>query len=58
MDPLIREALAIEKDISGVVLIGAAAVILHTKIGRSSEDLDFALTIKLSDNDIYWTKDT
>lgn len=50
MKPLVREAVEITKDIGSVVLIGAAAVILHTKIGRSSDDLDFALTTELSDD--------
>lgn len=49
MNPLVREAVEIAKDIGYVVLVGAAAVILHTKEGRSSEDLDFALTTELSD---------
>lgn len=49
MNPLVREAVEIAKDIGDVVLVGAAAVILHTKEGRSSEDLDFALTTELSD---------
>lgn len=50
MDPLVREAINIEKDIGDVVLIGAAAVMLHTKEGRKSDDLDFALTTELSDS--------
>jgi len=50
MNPLVHEAVEIAKDIGDVVLIGAAAVMLHTKIGRSSEDLDFALTTELSDD--------
>jgi len=49
MNPLVREAVQIAKDVGGVVLIGAAAVMLHAKVGRSSEDLDFALAAKLSD---------
>ncbi|HEU5488472.1 MAG TPA: nucleotidyltransferase [Candidatus Nitrosotalea sp.] len=43
-----REAVEIANDIGNVVLIGAAAVMLHAKVGRSSEDLDFALTTELS----------
>ena len=50
MNPLVREAVEIAKDIVNVVLIGAAAVMLHTNMGRSSEDLDFALTTELSDD--------
>lgn len=49
MNPLVREAVEIAKDIGDVVLIGATAVMLHAKVGRSSEDLDFALTAELSD---------
>ncbi len=49
MNPLVREAVEIANDIGNVVLIGAAAVMLHAKVGRSSEDLDFALTTELSD---------
>lgn len=49
MNPLLREAVEIANDIGNVVLIGAAAVMLHAKVGRSSEDLDFALTTELSD---------
>lgn len=49
MNPLMREAVEIAKDIGDVVLIGAAAVMLHAKMGRSSDDLDFVLTTELSD---------
>ncbi|HEX5457832.1 MAG TPA: hypothetical protein VFX64_05535 [Candidatus Nitrosotalea sp.] len=52
MNPLVREAIEIEKDIGNVVLIGAASVMLHTKTGRSSKDLDFALTTELSDESL------
>ncbi|MHB8545777.1 MAG: DUF6036 family nucleotidyltransferase [Nitrosotalea sp.] len=48
MNPLVREAVEVAKDIGDVVLVGAAAVMLHTREGRSSEDLDFALTSELS----------
>lgn len=44
-----REAVEVAKDIGDVVLVGAAAVMLHTKEGRSSEDLDFVLASELSD---------
>lgn len=52
MNPLVREAVEIKKDIGDVVLIGAASVMLHTKTGRSSKDLDFALTAELSDESL------
>jgi len=45
----VREAVEVAKDIGDVVLVGAAAVMLHTKEGRSSEDLDFVLASELSD---------
>ncbi len=50
MNPLVREAVEVAKDIGDVVLVGAAAVMLHTREGRSSEDLDFALASELSDD--------
>jgi len=50
MNPLVREAVEVAKDIGDVVLVGAAAVMLHTREGRSSEDLDFALASALSDD--------
>ena len=50
MNPLVREAVEVAKDVGNVVLVGAAAVMLHTKEGRSSEDLDFALASELSDD--------
>ncbi len=43
MNPLIREALEITKELGAVTFIGAIAIYLHTNTGRRSQDLDFAV---------------
>ena len=52
MNPLVREAIDITKDIGDVIFIGAVAIMLHTKMGRPSADLDIVLATELSDEDL------
>ena len=49
MNPLVREAVEITQDLGDVIFIGAVAIMLHTKTGRPSSDLDIALTTELLD---------
>ncbi len=52
MNPLVREAIDITKDIGDVIFIGAVAIMLHTNQGRSSADLDIALSTTISDEEL------
>lgn len=52
MNPLVREAINITQDLGNVIFIGAIAIMLHTKTGRPSVDLDIVLSTKLSDDDL------
>lgn len=48
MKKLVREAVAITKELGQVVFVGAVAVYLHTKSGRESRDLDLAMASELT----------
>ena len=52
MNPLVQEAISITQDLGNVIFIGAVAIMLHTKAGRPSADLDVVLSTKLSDDDL------
>jgi hypothetical protein len=49
MNPLIQEAISITNDLGDVTFLGAVAVLLHTRSGRQSQDLDFAVATVISD---------
>ncbi len=52
MNPLIQEAISITKDLGDVTFLGAVAVLLHTKSGRQSRDLDFAVATPITDKEL------
>jgi predicted nucleotidyltransferase len=52
MNPLIPEAAAITKELGDVTFIGAVAILLHIGRGRESQDLDFAILIPLSKEEL------
>jgi predicted nucleotidyltransferase len=52
MNPLIQEAISITKDLGDVTFLGAVAVLLHTKSGRQSQDLDIAVTTPITDKEL------
>lgn len=47
MHKLIQEAVQITKDLGEVVFVGAVGILLHTKLGRQSHDLDIAVASKI-----------
>lgn len=47
MHKLIQEAIEITKDLGEVVFVGAVGILLHTKLGRQSYDLDIAVASKI-----------
>lgn len=49
MKPLVKEAITIDKELGGVIFVGAIARYFHTSTYRDSQDLDFAVTKPLSD---------
>jgi len=52
MNPLIQEAIDITNDLGDVTFIGAVAVLLHTKQGRESRDLDFVIGAPISKEEL------
>ena len=50
MSKIISEAIEIFHDLKDVVVIGAVAVMLHTKKARTSFDVDVAVTGEISDD--------
>ena len=49
MKQLVKEAIAIDKELGGVIFVGAIARYFHTNNLRESQDLDFAVAKPLSD---------
>lgn len=43
MNPLVREAVLIQKDLGGVTFVGAVGVMMHTKFSRESQDIDLVV---------------
>ena len=52
MNKIIREALEITNDLGPVTFVGAVAVMLQTKQMRHSQDIDFVIKGKLSNEDL------
>ena len=56
MNPLVREAVEIANDLGQIIVVGAVAVMIHTQRGRQSADIDIAIAIKLSDDEMVLKK--
>lgn len=52
MKSLVREALEISKELDGVIFVGAIARYFHTKVMRESEDIDFAITKPITNEEL------
>ena len=52
MSDIINEAYSISKELKDVVMIGAVAVMLHTKRSRTSNDVDVVLVTDVSHDDL------
>lgn len=52
MSDIIGEACAIAKELKDAVIIGAVAVMLHTKRSRTSNDVDIVLVTDISHDDL------
>ena len=52
MSDIINEAYSISKELKDVVMIGAVAVMLHTKRSRTSHDVDVVLVTDVSHDDL------
>ena len=53
LKPVVREALAITKELDGVIFIGAIARYFHTNSLRESQDIDFALEKPISEKELH-----
>lgn len=52
MKPIIREAFNITQDLGAVTFVGAVAVILQTNELRQSQDIDFVIANKISNEEL------
>lgn len=52
MKALVAEAKLVDNELEGPVFVGAIAVYLHTNVSRASQDIDLALAVKLTKEEL------
>jgi predicted nucleotidyltransferase len=52
LKPLVREALEINKELEGVIFVGAIARYFHTKIMRESKDIDIVIVKPITNEEL------